>query len=149
MSKGTVKVGRAGRFGVRYGVKTRMQIAEIERKQKQSHPCPRCGHIRVKRKGTAIWVCRRCKLVFAGGAYMPKATPKMFVTAEKMAEADQATKEKTAQKKAGKADKRAGKTVKEAKAPKAEKAVDKEPAKAAKEEKAEAPAPKRKKLKEE
>lgn len=148
MSKGTVKVGSAGRLGVRYGVKSRMQIAEIERKQRQAHTCPRCGQNRVKRKGTAIWMCRRCKLVFAGGAYQPKATPKMFVTAEKMAEADLATKEKTAQKKAGKADRKAGKPAKEAKAPRAEKAVEMEPAKAVNEEKAEPPK-KKKKLKEE
>src|SRR5512137_518891 len=99
MSKGTVKVGSSGRFGPRYGVKSRTQIAEIERKQRQLHPCPRCGQLRVKRKSTSIWECRRCGLVFAGGAYQPKATPRMFMTAEKQAEVDDKQKEKAATKK--------------------------------------------------
>lgn len=83
MTKGTYKVGSAGRFGPRYGVKTRSQIAAIERKQKQFHPCPRCGHLRVKRKGTSIWECRRCGVVFAGGAYLPKATVKQLAAASR------------------------------------------------------------------
>ena len=84
MTRGTVKVGSAGRFATRYGVKTRMQIAQIEKKQKARHPCPRCGQVRVKRVGTGIWKCRRCKCEFAGGAYMPKIAPKQSLGGEKV-----------------------------------------------------------------
>ena len=73
MGKGTKKVGTSGRWGPRYGVKTRMQVAAIEKKQRVAHTCPRCGQDRVKRLGTGIWKCRRCEVIFAGGAYMPKA----------------------------------------------------------------------------
>jgi len=73
MGKGTKKVGSSGRWGPRYGVKTRMQVAAIEKKQRQHHTCPRCGQDRVKRLGTGIWKCRRCEVIFAGGAYLPKA----------------------------------------------------------------------------
>lgn len=128
MSKGTVKVGSSGRFGPRYGVKTRMQIAEIERKMRQLHPCPRCGQLRVKRKSTSIWECRRCGLIFAGGAYQPKATPRLFVTAEKQAEAEDLQKEKAATKKGLKKEAQSGKPAtkvekakKELKEPKSEK----------------------------
>lgn len=120
---GTTKVGSAGRFATRYGVKTRTQIAAIEKKQKALHPCPRCGQVRVKRLGTGIWKCRRCGCIFAGGAYMPKAAPKQSLGGEKV-EAAAAEKKK-----------------KEAKGPKAKKA-DEQPA--PKEGTAEAPRKKRK-----
>jgi large subunit ribosomal protein L37Ae len=84
MGKRTKKVGTSGRWGPRYGVKTRMQVAAIEKKQRALHPCPRCGLIRVKRLGTGIWKCRRCRVIFAGGAYMPKAV-KVMKAADEMA----------------------------------------------------------------
>jgi len=93
MTGGTKKVGSAGRFATRYGVKTRTQIAQIEAKQKAYHPCPRCGAIRVKRLGSGIWKCRRCLCVFAGGAYMPKAAPKQSLGGEKL-EAEAAEKKR-------------------------------------------------------
>jgi len=83
MGKRTKKVGTSGRWGPRYGVKTRMQVAAIEKKQRAYHLCPRCGLIRVKRLGTGIWKCRRCEVIFAGGAYMPKAV-KVMKAADEM-----------------------------------------------------------------
>ncbi len=123
MTRGTKKVGSAGRFATRYGVKTRTQIAAIEKKQKARHVCPRCGQVRVKRLGTGIWKCRRCLCIFAGGAYMPKAAPKQSLGGEKV-EAAAAEKKK-----------------KEAKAPKVKKA-DEQPV--PKEATAESPRKKRK-----
>jgi len=96
MTGGTKKVGSAGRFGTRYGVKTRTQIAAIEKKEKALHPCPRCGQLRVKRLGTGIWKCRRCMCVFAGGAYMPKAAPKQSLGGEKVEAAAAEKKKKVA-----------------------------------------------------
>jgi len=146
MSKGTLKVGSSGRFGPRYGVKTRRQIADIERKMRQLHPCPRCGQLRVKRKSTSIWECRRCGLIFAGGAYLPKASPKMFMTAEKQAEADDKQKEKTATKKGLKKEAQTGKPA--AKVEKAKK-EDKESKAEKKEDKPAEEAPKKSKKREE
>lgn len=67
----TKKVGRAGKFGPRYGTRARKLIVEIERKQRQPQKCPSCGAMKVKRLSTAIWQCRRCGIKFAGAAYVP------------------------------------------------------------------------------
>ena len=82
MGKSTKKVGGAGRFGPRYGVKIRRQIEDIEKKQRKRHPCPSCGHNAVKRVSAGIWQCRHCNLKFAGGAYVP-VPPKKLVFVEK------------------------------------------------------------------
>ncbi len=68
----TKKVGSAGRYGVRYGRKTKKAVAEIEKKQKQRHQCPVCSKKSVVRVAAGIWQCKKCKAKFAGGAYEPK-----------------------------------------------------------------------------
>jgi large subunit ribosomal protein L37Ae len=72
MTRRTKKVGVAGRYGPRYGVKTRKQISAVEASKKAAYECPRCKHKAVKRVSTGIWQCRRCDLKFAGGAYTPQ-----------------------------------------------------------------------------
>ncbi len=74
MSKRTKKVGSSGRLSSRYGVKARTMVREVEGQQKQHHVCPRCGQKAVHRTSTSIWACRKCGMVFAGGAYLP-STP--------------------------------------------------------------------------
>lgn len=71
MTRRTKKIGAAGRFGPRYGVKIRKQIATIDAKRRRRHMCPRCLHRSVKRDSTSIWRCRHCGLTFASGAYVP------------------------------------------------------------------------------
>jgi len=70
----TKKVGSAGRFGPRYGLKIRRRVAVVEEKMRQKHTCPVCGRKAVKRISTGIWQCQKCGATFAGGAYLP-ATP--------------------------------------------------------------------------
>ena len=65
------KTRSAGRFGVRYGTRTRKLIADIEGRGHEPHRCPRCGQTSVSRQGTGIWGCRKCGYTFAGGAYIP------------------------------------------------------------------------------
>ena len=72
MAKRTKKVGPAGRYQSRYGVRARTRVREIEVRQKAKHVCPNCGQKKVKRDGTAIWKCQKCGTTFAGGAYLPK-----------------------------------------------------------------------------
>jgi large subunit ribosomal protein L37Ae len=72
MAKRTRKVGPAGRFQSRYGVKARTRVRNIELAQKQKHICPSCGHKKVKRISTSIWQCGKCNIKFAGGAYLPR-----------------------------------------------------------------------------
>jgi large subunit ribosomal protein L37Ae len=72
MAKRTKKVGSAGRYQARYGVKARMRIRDTEIQQRIKHKCPKCGQTKVKRSGTGIWTCKKCGNIFAGGAYIPK-----------------------------------------------------------------------------
>lgn len=71
MSKRTKKVGSAGRFQARYGVKSRTRIRNVEKQQFLKHKCPSCGQNKVKRIGTSIWQCKKCGIKFAGGSYIP------------------------------------------------------------------------------
>jgi large subunit ribosomal protein L37Ae len=80
MAKRTKKVGPAGRFGARYGVRIRKRIAEIEIQSKGRHECPKCKAVAVGRKASGIWNCRHCGMTFASGAYMP--TPPVAVRRE-------------------------------------------------------------------
>jgi len=72
MAKRTKKVGPAGRFQSRYGVRARSRVRDVEIQQKKKHTCPKCGKNSVKRSGTGIWTCKKCGNTFAGGAYIPK-----------------------------------------------------------------------------
>lgn len=72
MAKRTKKVGSAGRYKSRYGVKPRTKVRNVEVVQRAKHECPSCSHIKVKRVGTGIWQCRKCQSKFAGGAYTPR-----------------------------------------------------------------------------
>ena len=71
MSKRTKKVGSAGRFQARYGVRARTRIKNVEKQQFLKHQCPSCGQKKVKRISTSIWQCKKCGIKFAGGAYIP------------------------------------------------------------------------------
>lgn len=72
MTKRTKKVGSAGRFQARYGVRARTRIRDVEIQQRAKHICPSCGQKTVKRISTGIWGCKKCGNTFAGGAYIPK-----------------------------------------------------------------------------
>lgn len=88
MSRHTKKVGSVGRFGPRYGVRIRRRILEVEVDQRKRHQCPRCSAYSVKRRGTGVWACRRCGLVFAGGAYRPVVTSAVRVEVPAVGEAE-------------------------------------------------------------
>jgi len=68
----TKKVRSAGRFGSRYGVGIRKRIIKVEKFQKKKHACPECGFKSVKRIAAGIYQCTKCKIKFAGGAYIPE-----------------------------------------------------------------------------
>lgn len=69
----TKKVGSVGRFGPRYGTRTKSIAREIEKLQKKAHECPYCERNAVKRVAAGIWHCNKCGKKFAGGAYMPRS----------------------------------------------------------------------------
>jgi large subunit ribosomal protein L37Ae len=67
----TKKVGSTGRFGARYGAKLRRRVLDIERRRKEPHRCPSCATRALQRKAVGLWTCKKCGLLFAGGAYVP------------------------------------------------------------------------------
>ena len=75
----TRKVRSAGRFGSRYGVGIRKRLLKIEDKQRKYYKCPSCGYEKAKRTAPGIFKCRKCDLVFAGGAYFPVTLPGSIV----------------------------------------------------------------------
>jgi len=96
MSRRTKKVGSVGRFGPRYGVRIRRRILEVEIEQKKRHQCPRCSAYSVKRRSTGVWTCRRCGLVFAGGAYRPVVTTAVRTEVPTAGEAEEKAPEEVA-----------------------------------------------------
>ncbi|MEM5778730.1 MAG: 50S ribosomal protein L37ae [Candidatus Aenigmatarchaeota archaeon] len=69
----TKKVGITGKYGPRYGTKTKKVVLEIEEKRKKEKTCPYCERHALKRIAAGIWYCKKCKIKFAGGAYFPKS----------------------------------------------------------------------------
>ncbi|MCZ7356491.1 MAG: 50S ribosomal protein L37ae [Candidatus Methanoperedens sp.] len=73
------KTRSAGRFGTRYGVKNRKLVADIEEKMHADYACSKCGAVKLKRTATGIWQCRKCKVTFTGGAYVPQTSAHLTV----------------------------------------------------------------------
>jgi large subunit ribosomal protein L37Ae len=71
MSKRTKKVGSSGRLGVRYGVRVRKRIADVEREAKGRHECPKCKAVAMSRTANGIWLCNHCGAIIASSSYMP------------------------------------------------------------------------------
>ena len=69
----TKKVGITGRFGPRYGTKTKKIIRKIESRIEKEKVCPFCERSTLKRVAAGVWYCKKCKTKFAGAAYFPKS----------------------------------------------------------------------------
>jgi len=69
----TKKVGSTGRFGPRYGTRTKKIVAIMESTQKKPQQCPYCERMALKRLSAGIWECKKCGKKFAGGAYFPSS----------------------------------------------------------------------------
>jgi large subunit ribosomal protein L37Ae len=67
----TKKVSSTGRFGSRYGAKLRRRVLDIENRRKDPQRCPSCATRALQRHAAGLWKCRKCNLLFAGGAYVP------------------------------------------------------------------------------
>ena len=69
---GTKKVGIAGRFGARYGSRTRNTWKAVMEHQKGVQKCPRCeSKIKNMRQSIGVWKCPKCGATFTGGAWAP------------------------------------------------------------------------------
>jgi large subunit ribosomal protein L37Ae len=73
MAKRTDKVGSAGKFGPRYGVRVRKRVRDIGLVKKGPHECPSCHHKSLRRIANGIWECRHCEAKFAASAYNPSS----------------------------------------------------------------------------
>lgn len=71
MSKRTRKVGIAGKFGPRYGVRVRKRVRDILTIKNMRHECPNCYHRSVKRVSSGVWQCSHCNVKFTATAYNP------------------------------------------------------------------------------
>ena len=69
----TKKVGSSGRYGPRYGTRTKKISAAIEHEQSKPQPCPYCERDALKRVAAGVWECHKCGKKFAGGAYFPQS----------------------------------------------------------------------------
>ncbi|MFH0874402.1 MAG: 50S ribosomal protein L37ae [archaeon] len=62
-------LGSVKRFGPRYGRRTKLRFAEIEKEQRKLHKCPYCHQVKVKRESVGIWSCKKCSAKFTGKAF--------------------------------------------------------------------------------
>jgi large subunit ribosomal protein L37Ae len=63
------KTKSAGRFGARYGKRTRANLVKVETKQRIKQKCPFCKKLGVKRLSKGIWQCSKCNKKFASNTY--------------------------------------------------------------------------------
>ncbi|PIO00243.1 50S ribosomal protein L37ae [archaeon CG10_big_fil_rev_8_21_14_0_10_43_11] len=67
----STKVGSAGRYGARYGIKARKKVSDMERDNKSRFTCPFCLKKTARRLALGIFECAKCSAKFAGKAYSP------------------------------------------------------------------------------
>jgi len=79
----TKKIGSTRGFEARYGATVRKRYIEAISGLKTKHKCPQCGSLSIRRQSVGVWKCRKCGLVFTGGAYTP--TTKLGVVAKRAA----------------------------------------------------------------
>jgi large subunit ribosomal protein L37Ae len=79
----TKKIGSTGGLEARYGATVRKRYIAAISGLKTAHKCPKCGTESVRRQSVGVWKCRKCGVVFTGGAYMP--TTKLGVVAKRAA----------------------------------------------------------------
>jgi large subunit ribosomal protein L37Ae len=88
MSTRTKKVGIAGKYGPRYGIRIRRRLYDVETAMRETYHCPACTYGVLKRVSTGIYSCRRCGAKIASSAYYP--TPPKAIT-KKLEEVQETT----------------------------------------------------------
>jgi len=67
----TKKIGPTRGLEARYGATVRKRYIEVVTSLKRAHKCPKCGSASVRRQSVGVWKCKKCNVVFTGGAYTP------------------------------------------------------------------------------
>ncbi|MEM4230263.1 MAG: 50S ribosomal protein L37ae [Candidatus Pacearchaeota archaeon] len=66
----TKRLKSAGRFGVRYGLRVKSRVIQIEEKQRKKQVCSFCKKPSAKRiASSGIWKCKKCGKKFASNVY--------------------------------------------------------------------------------
>lgn len=97
MSRRTKKVGIAGKYGPRYGIRIRRRLHDVEEAMREKHPCLQCNTGILKRVSTGVFECRKCGVKLASSAYYP--TPPKAITKKIEEEAKEEMKKKEPEKK--------------------------------------------------
>ena len=66
----------------RYGRKIRKRYRNAQKMSKTLYECPKCSKVKLRRRSYALFVCKSCSAVVAGGAY--KASTEAGSTARRM-----------------------------------------------------------------
>ena len=77
------KVGSTRGLEARYGATVRKRYIAVVTSLKKAHKCPKCGSASVQRQSVGVWGCKKCGVVFTGGAYVPET--KLGVLAKRAA----------------------------------------------------------------
>jgi large subunit ribosomal protein L37Ae len=56
-------------LGVKFGATVRKRYGAAFTTLKQKRKCPSCGSLKFKREAIGVWICTKCNLKAAGGAY--------------------------------------------------------------------------------
>jgi len=72
MGRRTKKIGATRGLEARYGATVRKRYIEVVSSLKKAHKCPKCGSTSVRRQSVGVWGCKKCGVVFTGGAYTPE-----------------------------------------------------------------------------
>jgi len=67
----TKKIGPTRGLEARYGATVRKRYIEVVSSLRKEHKCPQCGSASVRRQSVGVWRCKKCGVVFTGGAYTP------------------------------------------------------------------------------
>lgn len=67
----TKKIGSTRGLEARYGSTVRKRYIEVVDGLRKAHKCPQCGSMSVHRQSVGVWKCKKCGVVFTGGAYTP------------------------------------------------------------------------------
>lgn len=79
----TKKIGPTRGLEARYGATVRKRYIAVVSSLKKAHKCPQCGSTSVRRRSVGVWGCKKCGVVFTGGAYTPET--KLGVLAKRAA----------------------------------------------------------------
>ncbi|MFH1420707.1 MAG: 50S ribosomal protein L37ae [Candidatus Aenigmatarchaeota archaeon] len=69
MTEKAVSDRGSGRFGSRYGKRIRDGMKKAIGEKKAKYACPSCSRKSVVRESAGVWVCVKCKVKYASGAY--------------------------------------------------------------------------------